>query len=98
MEYELRETRRFKKWLNKVDRKVRISVIARLSRVEKGNLGDHSSVGDGISELKFHSGKGTRIYYTKQGETIILLLTGGNKSSQHDDIKAAKKMVKEMWR
>ena len=98
MEYELRETKQFKKWLNKVDQRVRINVVVRLARVEKGNLGDHCSVGGGVSELRFHSGKGTRVYYTQRGETIILLLAGGNKSSQEDDIKSAKKMVKDMRR
>ena len=73
-----------------------MTVAVRLSRVEKGNLGDHRSVGGGVSELRFHSGKGLRIYYTKQGETIVLLLVGGKKSSQDEDIKAAKKMVKDM--
>lgn len=98
VEYELRETRPFQKWLKKVDRKVRLTVVVRLARVEKGNLGDHRSVGGGVSELRFHAGKGPRIYYTNQGETIILLLVGGDKSSQDDDLKAAKKIVKDMRR
>lgn len=59
---------------------------------------DHRSVGGGVSELRFHAGKGPRIYYTNQGETIILLLVGGDKSSQDDDLKAAKKIVKDMRR
>ncbi len=79
MKYELRETRQFKKWLNRVDRKVRVSVVVRLARLEKGNLGDYSSVGGGVSELRFHSGKGARGFIipsrARQLSSYLLVVT-----------------------
>lgn len=60
--------------------------------MEDGNLGDISSVGDGIEEIRIHFGPGYRIYYKKHHERLILLLIGGDKSSQEGDIKKAKKI------
>ncbi len=96
MKYELRETKYFRRWIRKADRTVRIQVAVRLTKVENGNLGDHKSVGGGVSELRFHARSGTRIYYTKQGVTLVLLLLGGEKSNQKEDIKKAKKILKEL--
>ena len=72
-------------------------VLARLARVELGNLGDHSSVGDGINELRLFFGSGYRIYYLQQGQQLIILLCAGDKSSQAKDIKLAKQIALE-WR
>ncbi|WP_208110539.1 type II toxin-antitoxin system RelE/ParE family toxin [Algoriphagus boseongensis] len=65
-------------------------ILLRLQRVEAGNLGDVSAVGEGIEEFRIHYGPGYRIYFRRQGEKIILLLVGGDKSSQESDIKKAK--------
>ncbi|GMQ29098.1 type II toxin-antitoxin system RelE/ParE family toxin [Algoriphagus confluentis] len=87
----LEKTSEFDKWLKKLnDRKAKAKILLRLQRVEAGNLGDVSSVGEGIEEFRIHYGPGYRIYFRRQGEKIILLLMGGDKSSQKSDIKKAK--------
>lgn len=87
----LEKTSEFDKWLKKLnDRKAKAKILLRLQRVEAGNLGDISSVGEGIDEFQIHDGPGYRIYFRRQGERIILLLMGGDKSSQESDIKKAK--------
>lgn len=87
----LEKTSELDKWLKKLnDRKAKVKILLRLQRVEAGNLGDFSSVGEGIEELRIHFGPGYRIYFRRQGEKIILLLVGGDKSSQESDIKKAK--------
>jgi len=87
----LEKTSEFDKWLKKLnDRKAKAKILLRLQRVETGNLGDVSSVGEGIEEFRIHYGPGYRIYFRRQGEKIILLLVGGDKSSQESDIKRAK--------
>lgn len=87
----LEKTSEFDKWLKKLnDRKAKAKILLRLQRVEVGNLGDVSSVGEGIEEFRIHYGPGYRIYFRRQGEKIILLLMGGDKSSQESDIKKAK--------
>jgi putative addiction module killer protein len=67
-----------------------------LDRLAQGNPGDVGPVGDGISELRIHHGPGYRVYFQEQGNTIIILLCGGDKSTQAKDIKAAKRLA-EMW-
>ena len=96
MQYEIRETQQYRKWFKKIDNSIRIKILARITSVENGNLGDTKSINKDISELRFRSGSGTRIYYTKRGDTIILLLIGGNKSSQVKDIKQAKKILEKL--
>lgn len=87
----LEKTSEFDKWLKKLnDRKAKAKILLRLQRVEAGNLGDVSSIGEGIEEFRIHYGPGYRIYFRRQGEKIILLLIGGDKSSQESDIKKAK--------
>jgi len=70
-------------------------IAARLDRLAYGLLGDVEPVGEGISELRIHFGPGYRVYFRKRGSTVIVLLCGGNKSSQAKDIKAAKRLAKE---
>ena len=71
-------------------------VFMRLERVRMGNLGDHKSVGDGVSELRFNVGAGLRIYYTRRGNDVIFLLCAGDKSSQQADIMLAKQLSGEV--
>ena len=71
------------------DKSVRYRIKERLDRVAIGNIGDHEPVGNGVMELRLHFGSGYRIYYGEDGEEIILLLCGGDKSSQAKDIKKA---------
>lgn len=87
----------FEEWMNSLkDPTIRYRIRTRLDRVEKGNLGTYKSLGDGISELKFDFSSGYRIYYAEEGDVIIILLCGGNKSSQKKDIKTAKAYWKEL--
>ncbi len=81
----------FTEWLKSLqDRTTRKRIQARLDRIESGNLGDHKSVGGGVSELRFQFGPGYRIYFGEVDNVIILLLCGGDKSSQNRDIERAK--------
>ena len=68
---------------------------SRLDRLAFGHAGDAKPVGDGISELRIHHGPGYRIYIKQQGDEIIILLCGGDKSTQNKDIRAAKRLAKE---
>ena len=81
----------FNDWLeNLKDRKARAIVRTRINRIRLGNLGDCKSVGEGVSELRIKFGAGYRVYFGQEGDTIIILLSGGDKSSQDKDIKQAK--------
>ncbi len=81
----------FNDWLESLrDKKARAKIRARINRIRLGNLGDCKSVGEGVSELRINFGSGYRVYFAQQGNTIVILLCGGNKSSQNKDIKQAK--------
>jgi putative addiction module killer protein len=71
-------------------------VISRIERLSLGNPGDVAPVGDGISEMRIHYGPGYRVYYVQRGEEIVVLLCGGDKSSQDSDITAARKLANEL--
>ena len=94
---EIIKSNHFNLWLETLEMTTISRVLARLARVELGNLGDHSSVGDGISELRLFFGSGYRIYYMQQVSQLIILLRAGDKSSQAKDIKLAKQIALE-WR
>ena len=80
----------FIEWLESMkDKSVKYRIKERLDRVRLGNMGDYKSVGNGVMELRFKFGSGYRIYYGEEGEKIILLLCGGDKSSQKRDIEKA---------
>ena len=93
---ELKQTDVFRAWWTRLkDERARGLIAARLDRLAYGLLGDVEPVGEGISELRIHFGPGYRVYFRKRGNTVIILLCGGNKSSQAKDIKAAKRLAKE---
>ena len=95
--YEVRETSIFSNWLKKLkDNVAKVSIARRIVRLENGNFGDSKSVGEGVFELRIDVGQGYRVYFTNKDNTIIILLVGGDKSSQDKDIKAAKDMAKEV--
>lgn len=97
MIYEIEKTEHFDRWLKKLkDRQAVLAIIARLDRAIAGNLGDTRSVGDGLYEMRIFTGPGYRLYYTVRQHTIILLLCGGDKSTQDKDIKKAKKLLKKI--
>ena len=85
----------FDRWLGGLeDRRAVARIIQRLERVAKGLLGDVRSVGEGVfSEMRIHYGPGYRLYYVREGENTIVLLCGGDKSSQRRDIEWAKQMA-----
>lgn len=82
-------------WLESLDHSIRYRIKARLARVSLGNFGEYKILGDGISELKFKFGSGYRIYYGEVDGAIILLLCGGDKKTQKQDIKMAKKYLND---
>jgi putative addiction module killer protein len=93
----IKRTDDFSTWLRDLrDLRARAKVLARIDRLSLGNPGDVVPVGDGISEMRIHYGAGYRVYYVQRGEEIIVLLCGGDKSSQASDIKAAKKLAREL--
>lgn len=80
------------------DSKTRRRILQRLARIQSGNYGDYKSIKGGIFELRLVFGPGYRVYFGEDGETIILLLCGGNKSTQEQDIERAKSYWKEYLR
>jgi putative addiction module killer protein len=74
----------------------RARIQARIERLATGNPGDVKPVGEGVSELRIDYGPGYRVYYTKRGKTVIILLAGGSKSTQSSDIKTALDLAREL--
>jgi putative addiction module killer protein len=87
----------FDAWLSALKDKIgRARIIHRIRSAEHGNFGDCEPVGEGVSEMRIHFGPGYRVYYTRRGEVIYLLLLGGNKASQKRDIKRAIEMARTL--
>ena len=92
--YIIQQTDTFASWLFHLkDLRGKAAIILRLRRLEAGNLGDAKSVGDGVTELRMDVGPGYRVYFTRRGREIVLILAGGDKSSQARDIALAKKLA-----
>lgn len=97
MKYSLLVTDAFDRWLKKLKDNTAIRAISmRLARVRAGNLGDIKFIGGGIYEMRIFVGKGYRLYYTFKGEQVILLLCGGDKTSQQRDIVKAQEIMKTL--
>ena len=97
MRYTLESTVDYDRWFSRLkDRSTKIRMLARLNRVENGNFGDLKPLAPNLFELRLFFGPGWRIYYTIKNNTIILLLTGGEKSSQTKDIAKASKLLAEL--
>jgi len=95
---ELKQTETFKKWRQRLkDERIRGLITSRLDRLAYGHAGDVKPLGEGVSELRIHYGPGYRIYFQKHGAQIIILLCGGDKSTQANDIRTAKRLAQE-WR
>lgn len=87
---EIRKTDLFAKWIENLrDVQAKARVLVRIERLASGNAGDVKPIGEGISELRIDYGPGYRVYFIKRGNELIILLAGGDKSSQTADIKAA---------
>lgn len=92
--YTLKPTEEFSRWLDNLpDVTVRGVVTARLLRLKRGLMGDVSPVGGGVSELRIHYGAGWRVYFIQRGPVVIMLLAGGSKRSQAQDIARAKSLA-----
>lgn len=78
------------------DRRAAMRVQARIDRAEAGNFGDCEPVGEGVSEMRIHYGPGYRVYFTQRGHELVILLAGGEKSSQTKDIKAALDLARQL--
>src|SRR5882757_9588807 len=93
---ELKQTETFRKWRTRLkDERARALIASRLDRLAFGHAGDVGPVGGGISELRIHHGPGYRIYFQKRGYTVLILLCGGDKSTQAKGISTAKRLASE---
>jgi len=90
-------TDEFDNWFTKLrDRQAQKRIQARIDRAESGNFGDSEPVGEGVSEMRIHYGPGYRVYFTQQGMEIVILLAGGDKSTQSKDIKIALELARQL--
>ena len=97
MNYAVIKSSTFLRWLKGLrDKRAKARIAIRVDRIEEGNFGDHKSVGDGVSELRIGVGKGYRVYYTIRNSSVVILLCGGDKSSQQQDIQRAQRMAGEL--
>ena len=95
--YKIKQTDIFSKWLKKLkDIQGKVSILRRIERTKSGNFGDHKSIGDMVYELRVTVGPGYRVYYTLKNDELVMLLVGGDKSSQNSDIAKAKQLAKEL--
>jgi len=92
--FEVQTTELFDQWLRDLrNRTARAKITGRIDRLSQGNPGHVRPVGEGVSEMKVDTGPGYRIYYKQTGKTIIVILCGGDKSSQDSDIRKAKQIA-----
>ncbi|MCI1749568.1 MAG: type II toxin-antitoxin system RelE/ParE family toxin [Acidipropionibacterium sp.] len=96
--WEVRRTHDFDQWLRKLaDGRGRTRIVMRLERLARGNPGDTKPVGGGLFELRISTGPGYRVYYLREAKALVLLLCGGDKSTQTRDIATAR-MLADRWR
>lgn len=93
----VRLTEEFQRWLDELaDKRAQVRIAARLRLAEAGNLGDWASVGGEVSEMRVHFGPGYRLYFTRRGGVLVIMLAGGAKSTQARDIKRARRIAAEL--
>lgn len=93
----IRTTRTYARWERKLkDPRARAVIANRIARLAYGLIGDAKSVGGNVSELRIHYGPGYRVYYTRRGNEVIILLCGGDKGSQERDIERARTLAREL--
>lgn len=93
----VRQTEEFVEWLDELqDKRAQIRIVARLRQIEAGNLGDWQAIEGEVSELRVHHGPGYRLYFTRRGKVIVVLLNAGDKSTQKRDIRRALKIAAEI--
>ena len=94
---EVRQTDTYSEWFSELrDRAAKARIDIRIRRLSLGNPGDVKPVGSGISEMRIDYGPGYRIYFTQRGPAIVILLSGGDKSTQEEDIRAAQKLADKL--
>ncbi|NVO00541.1 MAG: type II toxin-antitoxin system RelE/ParE family toxin [Geobacteraceae bacterium] len=94
---EIRKTEHFANWLNNLrDIQAKARVLVRIERLASGNAGDVKPVGEGVSEMRINYGSGYRVYFIQRDSELIILLAGGDKSSQSRDIKAAVRLAQNL--
>jgi putative addiction module killer protein len=94
---ELRKTPEFERWLDGLrDLQGRARIQRRLHRLRQGHLGDNKHVGEAVLELRIHAGPGYRVYVTRRGTAVVIVLAGGDKSSQEKDIRFAQKLASNL--
>jgi putative addiction module killer protein len=95
--YEIRKTDTYALWLDRLsDIRARARVLARVERLAAGNPGDVKPVGEGVSEMRIDYGPGYRVYFTKRGREVVILLAGGDKRTQAADIKTALRLARNL--
>jgi putative addiction module killer protein len=93
---EIRQTELFARWIRGLrDRLARVRIQARIDRMESGNAGDVRPVGEGVSEMRIDHGPGYRVYFMQRGSELIILLAGGDKSTQSKDIQMALELARQ---
>lgn len=93
----VRKTEAFDAWISALrDRQARDRILVRIDRLAAGNPGKHRTLAGGVNELKIDHGPGYRVYYHHRGDALVILLCGGDKSSQHSDIRTAKTKVRQL--
>lgn len=94
---EIRKTAVYDAWLKGLrDLRARTRILVRVERLASGNPGDVKPVGGGVSELRINYGPGYRVYFKQKGQTVVILLAGGDKRTQASDIKKALKLAEEL--
>ena len=94
---EVRTTAIFTDWFESLkDRRAKARIQARIDRLEMGNFGDVAPVGEGVSEMRIFYGPGYRVYFVQRGWVVVILLSGGDKSTQRSDIVRAKEIARQL--
>lgn len=95
--YTIEKTPTFDRWLSKLKDRIALNaILMRIVRAENGNFGDTKSVGSPVQEMRIFVGKGYRIYFTVQGNKVVLLLNGGHKGTQQQDIEKAHELMRQL--
>lgn len=95
--FEIRKTETFARWLDGLrDIRARVRIQIRIERLASGNAGDVRPVGEGVSEMRIDYGPGYRVYFTKRGREVVVLLAGGDKRTQAADIKTALRLARNL--
>ena len=94
---EVRQTEVYSRWFKRLrDSQARARILIRIRRLSRGNPGDVKPVGEGISEMRVDYGPGYRVYFAQRGKALVILLAGGDKASQEQDIRKAKELADDL--